>query len=819
MTTYNNRNIFELLVESPYMALVMVDKEAHITIMNQTFLDLLGRKKHEVIGRHVLEILPHSKLPEVLTTGRIDKADIWPINGNDTVVTRLPIIKDGEIVGAIGQSFFLDMSGARILMQKLQETEEEFQAYAEALIESPYMVYVAVNTEGRITMMNQTYLDALGWKKEDAIGRHVTEVIPNSQLPEVLRTGRIDQADVWDISGRDSIVTRLPIMKNGEIIGAVGKSLFLDMSGAQVMMQKLQEKEKEFEALSAALTESPYMVYVIVDKDGYITTMNQTYLDAYGLKKEDVMGKHILEVIPNSELPTVLKTGRVDEAVVWSINGRDTIMSRMPVIKDGKIIGAIAKSLFLDMSGARILMQKLQETEKEFQAISEALIESPYMVYVIVDKDGMITAMNQTYLAALGLEKSQVVGKYILDVTPTSQLPEVLQTGRIDPADIYPINGQDYIITRLPIIKDGEIIGACARSLFMDMSGAKILMKKLQETEKELNAYREELRQGYRAIWQFSDLIGESPAFVRARSMAQQAAHTVSTVLITGESGTGKELFAHSIHSWSNRSAHPFVRINCAALPENLLESELFGYEEGAFTGAKKGGKPGKFELAAGGTIFLDEIGDMPLAMQTKLLTVLQDRMVERVGGTKPIYVNVRVIAATNRDLEQLVEEQKFRQDLYYRLNVVRLHIPPVRERAEDIPLLAKVLLQRLNSRLGTSITRVSEKATEILRNYAWPGNIRELENLLERALNLADMNRESSITGKHFPSLLGKVYFEEAQEEGRHPSLPEALEQMEKQIILQALDRTGGNKVQTARVLGIHTSALYRKLGKYGLE
>lgn len=819
MPAFNYQDINELLIESPYMALVMVDKDGFITVMNQTFHELLGLDNGEAVGKYILDVLPHSKLPEVLKTGRIDKADIWPIAGNDTVVTRLPIIKDGEIVGAIGQSFFLDMSGARILMQKLQETEEEFQAYSEALIESPYMVYVAVNKEGRVTMMNQTYLDALGLKKEEAIGKYICDVIPNSKLPEILKTGRIDQADVWDINGRDSIVTRLPIMKNGEIIGAVGKSLFLDMSGAQVFMQKLQEKEEEFEALSAALTESPYMVYVIVDKDGYITTMNQTYLDAYGLKKEDVLGKHILEVVPNSELPTVLKTGRIDEAVIWSINGRDTIMSRMPVMKDGKIIGAIAKSLFLDMSGARILMQKLQESEKEFQAVSEALIESPYMVYVIVDKDGIITAMNQTYLAALGLEKSEVVGRHILDVTPNSLLPEILKTGRIDPADIYPINGQDYIITRLPIIKDGQIIGACARSLFMDMSGAKILMKKLQETEKELNLYKEELRQGYRASWQFSDLTGESPAFAAARSIAKQAAQTVSTVLITGESGTGKELFAHAIHSRSNRNMHPFVRINCAALPENLLESELFGYEEGAFTGAKKGGKPGKFELAAGGTIFLDEIGDMPLAMQTKLLTVLQDRMVERVGGTNPVYLNVRVIAATNRDLEQLVAEGKFRQDLYYRLNVVRLNIPSLRDRTDDIPLLVNVLLERINKRLGTSITIVSNKAIELLQNYAWPGNIRELENLLERALNLADMNRENSITIKHFPSLVEKVYFQPEQIDGTNATLPEAIEQLERQIIAQALEQTNGNKVQTAKMLGIHSSALYRKLAKYGLE
>ncbi len=819
MSNFNIENIDGLLVESPYMALVIVDKDGYITIMNKVFLDLLGLSRDEAIGKYVLEVLPNSELPEVLKTGRIDKADIWPLNGRDTVVTRFPIVKNGEIVGAIGQSFFLDMSGARILMQRLQETEEEFQAYSVAMIESPYMVYVSVNKEGYITMMNQTYLDELKLEKKDVIGKHISEVTPTSQLPEVLKTGRVDKADIWPINGRDTIVTRLPIIKNGEIIGAIGKSLFLDVSGVKIMMQKMQETEEEYRALSEALIESPYMVYVIVDKDGIITAMNRTYLDILGFTKEEVVGKHILEITPTSDLPVILKTGRVDEAVIWPINGRDTIMSRMPVMKDGKIIGAIAKSLFLDMSGAKIFMHKLQETEKEFRAISEALIESPYMVYVIVDKEGIITAMNPTYLEQLGLEKSQVVGKHILDITPNSLLPEILRTGRIDEADIFSINGRNTIVTRLPIIKDGEIIGAVARSLFMDMSGAKILMNKLQETEKELNIYKEEIRLGYQAQWQFKDLIGECTAFTNVKSVAEQLSHTVSTVLITGESGTGKELFAHAIHNSSNRSNHPFVKINCAALPENLLESELFGYEEGAFTGARKGGKHGKFELAMGGTVFLDEIGDMPLTMQTKLLTVLQDRVVERVGGTKPIFVNVRVIAATNCNLEQLVAEQKFRQDLFYRLNVVRLDIPPLKERSEDIPLLVNTLIRKINSKLGTDIKKVSHKAIQLMQNYDWPGNIRELENLLERAINMADMNRESNITIKHFPLLVENTYFNDEPSAVDSLTLPNAVEQLEKQLIIQAMEKNGGNKVHTARVLGIHTSALYRKLGKYGLD
>lgn len=443
----------------------------------------------------------------------------------------------------------------------------------------------------------------------------------------------------------------------------------------------------------------------------------------------------------------------------------------------------------------------------------EPLSDSPYVAIVAVDKNGSITIMNQTFLNLLGTTKKDVIGQYVLDILPTSKLPEVLRTGRIDKADIWAINGRDTVVTRFPIIEDGEIVGAIGQSLLLDMSGVRALIKRMQENEKELNLFKEEIRQSYQAKWRFEDLIGVDKDFVETKLMAYQLSRTTSSILITGESGTGKELFAHAIHNASNRRLAPFVRINCAAVPENLLESELFGYEEGAFTGARKGGKPGKFELAHGGTIFLDEIGDMPSTMQTKLLSVLQERTVERVGGTRPILINVRVIAATNRNLEKMVVNNEFRQDLYYRLNVVRLNIPPLRKRTNDIPVLVSELIDRINSQLHTNISKISFKALELLQGYTWPGNVRELENIVERALNLADMHHDDSLTIKHFPSLVEKAYFNEKA------TLPEAIENLEKKIIIDALQKTGGNKIQTAKKLGIHTSALYRKLDKYQLK
>ncbi len=563
-----------------------------------------------------------------------------------------------------------------------------------------------------------------------------------------------------------------------------------------------------------ALIESPYMAYVIIDKTGYITMMNQTYLDILELKKEDVIGKHIHDITPQSKLPEVLKTGKIDKADIWPIMGRDTIVTRLPIVKNGQIIGAIGQSLFLEMSSVQILLKKLQET---FNTMSDALVQSPHMIYVIVNKEGFITFMNQTYLDMLEKRIEDVIGKHINEITPKSRLPEVIETGQIHEVDLWEVNGQDTIITRAPIIRDGEIVGAIGQSLFLDMSGAKLLVNRLQEIEKELYLYKEEVRQIYKAKWYFNDLVGQSLEFSLVKSIAHQLSITTSTLLITGESGTGKELFAQAIHNASNREYCPFVRINCAALPESLLESELFGYEEGAFSGARKGGKPGKFELAKGGTIFLDEIGDMPLNMQTKLLTVLQERVIERVGGTRPIPINVRVIAATNRDLEELVKQQLFREDLYYRLNVVRLSIPPLRKRMEDIPVLINVLINRINHTLGAGISGISDEAIQLLKKYSWPGNIRELENLLERAVNLACLSGIEILDIEHFPSL-AQIDHHLPKRKNDDYNLSKAVEGLEKDMIVSTLIATNNNKSQAAQLMGLNKSVFYRKLKKYDL-
>ena len=365
-------------------------------------------------------------------------------------------------------------------------------------------------------------------------------------------------------------------------------------------------------------------------------------------------------------------------------------------------------------------------------------------------------------------------------------------------------------VSKLPIVDEGQrVIGI--------VTGNDALQALEKSTRRSLSYYKQELTRTRDDQYTFDNLIGRGERIKWLKREAQVAARTNSTILISGESGTGKELLAHAIHYASPRRNAPFIKVNCAAVPEHLLESELFGYEEGSFTGAKKGGKLGKFELADGGTIFLDEIGDMQLAMQAKLLRVLQEREVEKIGRTRAIKVDVRVIAATNKDLEQMVKEKKFREDLYYRLNVINLHMPPLRDRREDIPMLIEYFIKTLNQELGRKIKGISPQAEQLLVNYDWPGNVRELRNTLERAMALTmhevlEVEDFNSFPGSDAPARRGV----EAVTVG---TLAEAVAQAEKEAIRNALSYTNHNKVAAARLLGIHRSLLYRKMKQLGLD
>ncbi|WP_366922218.1 sigma 54-interacting transcriptional regulator [Metallumcola ferriviriculae] len=329
---------------------------------------------------------------------------------------------------------------------------------------------------------------------------------------------------------------------------------------------------------------------------------------------------------------------------------------------------------------------------------------------------------------------------------------------------------------------------------------------------KQVSYYRSELSKVTGTEFTIKDIISVSPEMEKVKVEAKRAALGFSTILLLGESGTGKELFAKAIHSGS-RPEGPFIKVNCAAVPENLLETEFFGYEEGAFTGAKRGGKPGKFELADGGSLFLDEIGDMSPHLQVKLLRVLQEREFERVGGIETIRVNVRIIAATNKDLEKLVTDGNFREDLYYRLNVITLSISPLRKRLEDVRPLSNYFINRFQRIMGSKVMGITDDVLDILEQHHWPGNTRELENVIERAMNLIF---EGKIEVKHLAEYLTNKYLPRNQENDGQGILQSKIQSAEKKIILDAIRQANGNRTQAAKLLGISRSSFYEKINKY---
>ncbi|MCM3787790.1 sigma 54-interacting transcriptional regulator [Domibacillus indicus] len=438
---------------------------------------------------------------------------------------------------------------------------------------------------------------------------------------------------------------------------------------------------------------------------------------------------------------------------------------------------------------------------------------------VAVDRGAKVIFMNTAYCEYLGTTQQEVFGKDVRDVIENTRMHIVLQTARAEIASIHTIKGSEMIANRYPFYVNGELVGAVGAVMFRNAEEWMAYSNKVQPLMEELNYYKKRFANELKSKYSFEDLIGTTESFIEAKQLAARASTSQSVVLLTGKSGTGKELFAHAIHGASTRSVFPFVRVNSASIPEQLLESELFGYEEGAFTGAKKGGKKGKFELAHRGTIFLDEIGDMPLAMQSKLLRVLQEKEIERVGGQGTAPVDVRVIAATHRNLEEMVKQGKFREDLYYRLNVMKIDIPSLMERKQDIPAVAAVLLRKLEKNFDRLVITLSKEAENRLLLHTWPGNVRELENVLERAVNVMD---GSVIRLDHLPLYLQEEPSQEAGTRSVKTSvavmpLKYTLQKIEKEAIQHALCQSA-NKTEAARLLGIGKTKLYDKCREYGL-
>jgi transcriptional regulator with PAS, ATPase and Fis domain len=458
-------------------------------------------------------------------------------------------------------------------------------------------------------------------------------------------------------------------------------------------------------------------------------------------------------------------------------------------------------------------------TVEQSRVLLDAIANNRFIGMTIFDRNGKIVFRNKGSEEVSGIKNEEVLGKHFSVLPYVEELDSILRKGKPKLGILYPRkSGGQAILHRIPLYSSSEIIGAMTIITFKNTSEIEKILKKYNFMKDKLQYYEKELRKFHLAKYSLGNIIGSAECIVTLKILAKKYAKSNSPVLITGDTGTGKECFAHAIHLSSPRKNGPFIRVNCGAIPGELLESELFGYDPGAFTGASSKGKIGKFELADKGTIFLDEIGSMPLGMQAKLLRVLQEKELERLGGTKVKKIDFRVISATNQNLEALIKKEQFRLDLYYRLVVLSMNIPPLLERSCDIPHLCKHFIASINEELGTGIKRIDNEAMDALMNWKWPGNVRELRNVMERAANVSE---DGVIKLRDLPEHLtnhiprGNM----TNNATRHTlSLKKSKNQFEKQVLESTLEHTGWNKSRAAKRLGISRPLLYALIKKYGL-
>jgi len=538
----------------------------------------------------------------------------------------------------------------------------------------------------------------------------------------------------------------------------------------------------------------------LTDNKGSILYANERLLSMMDLTEEGLLGKKMKKVFAFKKD----KKGRVITPQKIDFRRHQTILRLSDYLTLKGDSGHIG--MFQNISEIRKMAEEL-ETIKELKGLLDTVIENAYDGIVTIDKAGTINLINPSMLELFKLKRDDALGNNINQILPQLELTKVIESGTADVSDLMEIDGIKYLIHRIPVIHEGNIIGAIGKIMFRQLHEVRAMFKQIDIKENRLANLEFDPHKTESSRFTMEQIITNDAYMEKLKRIAHKAAKGKSTIILRGESGTGKELFAHAIHSISERRNGPFVTVNCAAIPDHLLESEFFGYDEGAFTGAKRKGKIGKFDLANGGTLFLDEIGDMSSHLQAKLLRVLQEKEFYRVGGNERIKVDIRIISATNKSLEDMVKKGTFREDLFYRLNVISIEIPPLRKRKDDILLLSELFIREMNNQIGTTVTGIEANAKATLLSYNWPGNIRELKNVIEHAITFSEFGKLKLADLPDYIIENSKITIELAADN--------LLKKAEQETIEQALLEANGNKSKAAKILGISRSVLYAKLDK----
>lgn len=662
---------------------------------------------------------------------------------------------------------------------------------------------VAAKLAHQASLLNKKYDVQLFLKKKD----ESTELPMSSMI--ALTALSIRENDWVIITSNDHINSEKAV---DDMCDFISDTLDYEKSEYDAVDEMLDQNTLTSEQLIESITNG----LVAVNRDNIITIFNQSAEKIMGIHRKDVIGKKASEVLENSGLAEVLKTGKSVINVKQKINHTTIITNRSPIIVNNEVIGAVAT--FKDITDIEKLSATLESTKETKKRLSN-ILENANDGICMVDPSGKITYINPRFAEICKKESSDLIHQNIQSITLDQKILRALMMQKVTRDLITELDDERKILSNISPIKiQNKFKGNVW--LITEITALKKVMQELDYAEQKIKEYQEVLiektQEGIDEA--FGTVIGRSKPMERVLKLSTKAAKTSMTVLVRGESGTGKELIAKSIWKASPRRDQPFIGLNCAAIPENLLESELFGHERGSFTGANRQ-KIGKFELADGGVLFLDEIGDLSQSLQVKLLRVLQEKELQRVGGNEKIPIDVRIITATNQNLEKLIEEKKFRLDLYYRLNVIPITLPPLRERKEDIADLVSYFLDKIFKEEQMKPKILTSRCLAMLRNYHWPGNIRELENIIKRMIVFSE---KDEITGNDIPNYIKEALgekIEPVQDEMRMIAEEKiySMEEYEKVIIEKALNKYESFN-RTGKALGLSHRTVARKARKYGI-
>jgi PAS domain S-box-containing protein len=813
---------YRTIVETQMELVCRFLPDGTLTFVNEAICQLLGQEREQIIGQNFYTYVhPDDQEKTRNNINALSRENPLGMNEERVILPTGEMrwwqwsnraLFDGESKVTEFQAVGRDITDRVETEQKLQDSEERHRL----LLESSPDPIVVYDMEGRATYINPAFESTFGWSSDELLGKHI-DFVPQENWPET--------RDAIDRMKRGesilSFETRRLTKDFGILDIQLSSSLFKDRHGNPagniVILRDISERKQAEEALLKSENYFRSLLYqlyedvLVIDRDYKVTDVNKSFLTTAGRAREDIIGHRCYEIshgynepcdMKGEECPLlkVFETGkpcncrhrhtRADGSKTWV----DIFLS--PLRDQNGDITHVIEGI-RDVTDFINMEEDLRASEEKFRALFDHI---PTMAFV-VDRDHHLIATNWAFSQKMG-EQS---GKSTLELTGISPSikefwhtveKQVIESG--EPtwyAEVVnsPERGQIYIETRKQPIRDK------AGKVSMVVGVATDITDYVKQ-QIALTAQLKELRVKI-SRETGPTIIGKSKKISEALGRVEAIAGTDTTVLITGESGSGKELVAEAIHNLSKRSEKPLIKVNCAALPESIIESELFGHTKGAFTGAVSN-RIGRFEAAHGGTIFLDEIGDISPGVQVRLLRVLEERKVERVGDYRPINVDVRIIAATNQNLRSLVEKGRFREDLFYRLNVFNIHMPPLRERAEDIPLLVAHFIRECSREMGKEISSVSDEAMHSLLQHNWRGNVRELMNVVESASVLC---AGKTIETEHLPPILESW-------------TTTSMEASSDKDIREALRLTRGNKARAARLLGIHRSTLYRRMERYGI-